>query len=196
MYLVATYGVRRQQVSDLLLADIDWRERTIDFAAHKGGKAIHHTLTQSVAEALADYLWTERPTSDCEYVFLRQTSPYLRLGPPAITAVVRSRMARCGLPRRGPHALRHTFATRLLQAGESVKARQLTTGFHYISVPNIFGEIQKTRHRPGASAVEFVYRGSIVGHTDIVASNEQIRSSMQPLTVPMLVFLWSFYLAL
>ena len=36
VYLLAAYGVRRGQVSALRLADIDWRERTIGFAAHKG----------------------------------------------------------------------------------------------------------------------------------------------------------------
>ena len=37
--LLATYGVRRGQISALRLADIDWHEKTIRFAAHKGGKA-------------------------------------------------------------------------------------------------------------------------------------------------------------
>src|SRR6185436_20501292 len=78
VYLLATYGVRREQVSALRLADIDWYKRTIDFAAHKGGKAVHHVLTETIAEALAHYLRHERPTSDCDYVFLRQRSPHLR----------------------------------------------------------------------------------------------------------------------
>src|SRR3954452_17644264 len=61
VYLLATYGVRRAQVSALQLTEIDWRERTIDFAVHKGGKRVHHILTQAVAEALALYLRDERP---------------------------------------------------------------------------------------------------------------------------------------
>ncbi len=145
VYLLATYGVRRQQVSDLQFVDIDWRERTIDFAAHKGGKAIHHILTQSVAEALADYLWTERPTSDCEYVFLRQTSPHLRLGPFAVTSLVRLRMARCGLPPRGPHSLRHTFATRLLRAGESVKAIADLLGHRSLDAVAVYAKVDFAR---------------------------------------------------
>ncbi len=64
VYLLATYGVRRAQVSALRLEDIDWIERTIVFAAHKGGKAVQHVLTDAVAESLADYLRNERPRSD------------------------------------------------------------------------------------------------------------------------------------
>ncbi len=145
VYLLATYGVRRQQVSALQFADLDWRERTIDFAAHKGGKAIHHILTQSVAEALADYLWTERPISDCDYVFLRQTSPHLRLGPFAITSLVRLRMTRCGLPQRGPHSLRHTFATRLLRAGESVKAIADLLGHRSLDAVAVYAKVDYAR---------------------------------------------------
>ncbi len=150
VYLLATYGVRRAQVSDLQLKDIDWRERTIDFAAHKGGKAIHHLLTPSVAEALADYLWTERPTSDCDYVFLRYISPHLQLSPKAITALVGLRMTHCGLPRRGPHALRHTFATRLLRAGESVKAIADLLGHRSLDAVAVYAKVDYARLLEGA----------------------------------------------
>ncbi|MCP4005549.1 MAG: tyrosine-type recombinase/integrase, partial [bacterium] len=119
--LLATYGVRRAQVSALQLTDIDWHQRTIVFAAHKGGKAIHHVLTEAVAEALGEYLSKERPTNDCDYVFLRHSRPHVRLSPAAISTMVGARTRRCGLPSH-PHAFRHAFATRLLRAGQPVKA--------------------------------------------------------------------------
>ncbi len=112
--LLATYGARRHQVSALQLTDIDWHARTIIFAAHKGGKSVHHDLTKAVAQALAEYLRKERPRSDCDYVFLRQIHPHVRLGPGAVADVVRNRMKRCGLPPRGPHALRHYPACRII----------------------------------------------------------------------------------
>lgn len=121
VHLLASYGVRRGQISALLLGDVDWQERTIDFAAHKGGKAVRHALTSAVAMVLAEYLHDERPPIDCPDVFLRQRRPWQRLSPTAITGVVRARMTCCGLPPRGPHALRHAFATRLLRAGQPVK---------------------------------------------------------------------------
>lgn len=145
LYLLATYGVRREQVSALRLEDIDWYDRTIRFAAHKRGKAVHHVLTQSVAESLADYLRHERPSSDCEHVFLRQRRPYLRLGPTAITSRVRQRMVRCGLPPRGPHALRHSFATRLLQAGQPVKAIADLLGHRSLATISVYAKVNYAR---------------------------------------------------
>ena len=145
VYLLATYGVRRQQISALRLVDIDWHQRTIDFAAHKGGKAVHHSLTQSVAQALADYLRHERPSSDCGYVFLRHPSPHLRLGPVAVSALVRSRMERCGLPSRGPHALRHTFGTRLLRAGKSMKTIADLLGHRSLDAVAVYAKVDHAR---------------------------------------------------
>ena len=145
VYLLATYGVRRAQVSVLQLTDIDWRERTIDFAAHKGGKSIHHILTEAVAEALALYLRHERPASDCPYVFLRQNSPHLQLGPLAISSLMRARMVRCGLPPRGPHTLRHAFATRLLRAGQPVKAIADLLGHRSLDAVAVYAKVDYAR---------------------------------------------------
>lgn len=150
VYLLATYGVRRGQVSALQLADIDWHEKTIDFAAHKGGKAVQHTLTQTVAESLADYLRNDRPISDCDYVFLRQRPPYLRLGPRAISTMVRSRMVRFGLPPRGPHTLRHAFATRLLRAGQPVKAIADLLGHRSLEAVAVYAKVDHARLLEGA----------------------------------------------
>ncbi|MCP4065820.1 MAG: tyrosine-type recombinase/integrase [Gammaproteobacteria bacterium] len=143
--LLATYGARRAQVSALQLTDIDWHERTIDFAAHKGGKAIHHVLTDAVAQALGEYLNKERPTSDCDYVFLRQIRPYVRLSPGAITAMVGARTQRCGLPTWHPHAFRHAFATRLLRAGQPVKAIADLLGHRSFDAVSIYAKVDFAR---------------------------------------------------
>jgi len=145
VYMLATYGVRREQISSLRLADIDWCERTIVFAAHKGGKAIHHDLTETVAECLADYLRHERPVSDCEYAFVRQIWPYVQLSPKAVTWLVKSRAMRCGLSSCSPHRLRHAFATRLLRAGESVKAIADLLGHRSLAAVAIYAKVDDVR---------------------------------------------------
>lgn len=145
IYLLAVYGVRRSQVSDLQLADIDWRERTIDFKAHKGGKAVRHSLTPAVAQALALYLRHGRPASDCAHIFLRQRLPHVQLNPVAISSLVRARMVRCGLPPRGPHALRHAFATRLLRAGQSIKSIADLLGHRSLDAVAIYAKVDYAR---------------------------------------------------
>ena len=143
--LLVTYGVRRQQVSTLQLSDIDWREHRIGFAAHKRGKAIHHELTARVAQSLAEYLRYERPSSDCAYVFLRHHPPHERLSPRAISPVVRARMLRCGLPPFYPHVLRHTFATRLLRAGQPVKTIADLLGHRSLTSVAIYAKVDIDR---------------------------------------------------
>lgn len=137
-------------MSALRLTDIDWQERTIDFAAHKGGKAVQHILTQKVAESLADYLRNERPASDCPYVFLRQNAPHLRLGPMAISSLVRWRMRRCGLPPQGPHTFRHAFATRLLRSGQPVKVIADLLGHQSLDAVAVYAKVDFARLLEGA----------------------------------------------
>jgi integrase len=143
--LLSTYGVRRSQVSALQFEHIDWLEGTVLFAAHKGGKAIHHDLTQAAAESLADYLRNERPASNCDYVFLRQRPPYVRLNPAAVSAMVRARMERCGLPPRYPHSFRHAFATRVLRSGQPVKTIADLLGHRSLEAVAIYAKVDHAR---------------------------------------------------
>ena len=145
LWLLATYGVRRFQVAALELSDIDWHERTIRFVAHKGGKRVQHVLTAPVAHALAEYLVRERPAGDTGVVFLQYIRPHRPLGPEGITTVVSKRARRCGLPQTGPHALRHTFATRLLRAGSSVKAIADLLGHRTLCAVSVYAKVDVTR---------------------------------------------------
>jgi integrase len=143
--LLASYGARRGQVSALQLGDIDWGERTIELAAHKGGKAVRHALIPAVAEALALYLRDERPESASKCVFLRHRKPHEQLSPGAITAMVQLRMVERGLPPLGPHALRHTFATRLLRSGQPVKTIADLLGHRSLASVGIYAKVDVPR---------------------------------------------------
>lgn len=145
VWLLASYGVRRSQVSALQLADIDWQERTIRFAAHKGGKAIQHVLTDPVAHALAEYLARERPVSESGHVFVQYIRPHVRLAPDAITRVVSVRAQRCGLPPLSPHVLRHAFATRLLRAGQPIKAIADLLGHRSLGAVSVYAKVDWAR---------------------------------------------------
>jgi integrase len=122
LLLLATYGVRCGQVVALRLRDLDWEGRRIRFRPHKGGKPVLHSLTASVATALARYL-DARPRVPVNEVFLRARPPYLPLDSGAAGAAIRVRLSQAGLVDgpRGTHAFRHAFATRVLRSGQPLK---------------------------------------------------------------------------
>ena len=91
------------------------------------------------------FLSRERPAGDGDAVFLQYVRPHVRLGPEAITAVVSVRAQRCGLPQTSPHVLRHTFATRLLRAGQPIKAIADCLGHRTLSAVSVYAKVDVTR---------------------------------------------------
>ena len=92
-------------------------------AAGKNRRERQLPLPQRIGEAIAAYLKAGRPASICRSLFLRHTVP---VGTPITTHIVRDTIrracARVGIlpPRAGPHALRHTAATRMVNRGASL----------------------------------------------------------------------------
>ena len=144
LQLLYTYGVRGGQVRHLQLADIHWSKNQILFRALKRGKDSLLPLTEDVGKSLLDYLKKARPKRVCSYVFLTSCAPYHRLDQSStISKIVCSYIvkARIDAPCKGSHALRHCFATRMVQAGHPLKSvadvlghRRLSTTFIYTKV--------------------------------------------------------------
>jgi integrase len=146
VFLLACYGVRCGQVSALRLEDIDWRARTVLFRAHKRGKAIQHELLPAVADALVRYLRTERPDGgDDEFVFVRMPAPHCRSSPGAIAHTLRRCMCRASLQPRGPQSLRHSFASRLLRFGQSLKTIADLLGHRSLDAVAIYAKVDRAR---------------------------------------------------
>jgi len=142
--LLYTYGVRGGQVRALQLQDIQWRQGRICFRSHKGGKEVMVPLTDQVGEALLEYLRHGRPDAPYQEVFLTAHAPIRPMQNPSIlSGLVGHRMVQVGVsgPRKGSHAFRHRFATRMLQRGQSLKTiadllghRHMNTTFIYTKV--------------------------------------------------------------
>jgi integrase/recombinase XerD len=145
VFLLAVYGVRSVQVSGIRLEDIDWRARTIQFRAHKGGKSILHELVPAIAATLVRYLRDERPYSDDPFVFVRKRSPHSRLSPAALKPVLAACIHRSGLPQCSAHSLRHAFASRLLRHGQSLKTIADLLGHRSFSAVSIYAKVDHPR---------------------------------------------------
>jgi integrase/recombinase XerD len=117
-------GLRAGEVAAITLDDIDWRAGTLAIPTSKGRRGTRMPLPAQVATALADYLRCGRPPTAERAVFVHHRAPRGARGEASLIRIaVRRAYARAGLDPRltGTHVLRHTAATRLLQAGASMK---------------------------------------------------------------------------
>jgi integrase/recombinase XerD len=122
--LLAIYGFRCSEVTQLRLEDIDWENTTLNLRRAKGSKPQKFPLSQTVAEAIIYNLKEVRPKgSSCREVFLCTTAPYRPLSNAAIYRLVSHRLNSLdvSIKHRGPHSLRHACATHLINEGLSLK---------------------------------------------------------------------------
>jgi integrase/recombinase XerD len=119
---LADLGLRSSEVVRLSLDDIDWQAGTIRITLGKGRRADVLPLPGATGEAIADYLLHERPKTTCRQIFVRHVAP---LGEPVgrrvVQKAVHAAYHRLGWDRTRVHILRHTLATRLVNAGTPMK---------------------------------------------------------------------------
>ncbi len=142
--LLYTYGVRGGQVRALRLADINWAQNQILFKASKYGKDSLLPLTDEVGEGLLDYLQNSRPAYSYPHVFLTSRAPYHPLPhSSSLSAIVDRRIRAAGIqiPRKGAHAFRHCFATRMLQKDHSLKAIADVLGHRHLGTTFIYTKV-------------------------------------------------------
>ena len=117
-------GLRRNEVANLLLDDIDWHSGVIRLSAGKGRRTNELPLPVDVGEAIVAYLKKGRPATPERRVFVRHCHPLgTAVTGSAVGAVIRRSFKRAGLqlPSYGSHILRHTVATHMIQQGVSIK---------------------------------------------------------------------------
>ena len=143
LMLLAIYGMRSGEVASLQLAHVDWRKRGIHVFRLKRRQPQVYPLIQSVAEALSRYIDTVRPKSPHQEIFLGLHSPQRPLTGGAMHNVVSRRFLALGIsvPRRGPHALRHACATRLIGEGLTLKEIGDHLGHRSTSATSIYAKV-------------------------------------------------------
>jgi site-specific recombinase XerD len=115
-------GLRSAEIAGLRLDDIDWQVGTITLRRTKGRRDDVMPLPASTGQAIANYLWHERPKTLHRMLFARRLAPCEQLiGPDLVRKTIRQAFARAGLPYTRSHLLRHTMANRLLASGSSLK---------------------------------------------------------------------------
>ena len=108
-------GLRRSELAQLRLADIDWRAGEV-VVRGKGGREDRLPLPCDVGEAIAGYLRRGRPVSDRREVFLRARAPFDPIASGTVASTVRRACRRAGVAEVGSHRLRHTAACEMVAA--------------------------------------------------------------------------------
>ncbi len=117
-------GLRSCEVAALRLDDIDWKNGTLTVRLGKAQRSDVLPLPSITGQAIAEYLHKARPVTESRAVFVRHRAPlHVPVNASVIRSVVRQAAARSGLTDRlhGPHRLRHSAATRMLNGGATLK---------------------------------------------------------------------------
>lgn len=126
LLLAARYGMRPSDIRQLSLDHINWRSLQITLPQAKTGQLLVLPLLPEVAEALIAYLRHGRPQTEFRNVFVRHLAPHEPFtSNNNLPTIFREALRRAGLDqrpgRKGLYLLRHTLASRLLRAGNSIK---------------------------------------------------------------------------
>lgn len=123
LMLLSIYGMRRGEVVALRLDQVDWAGRKLHVFRLKRRQPQVYPLLPTVAEALARYIDTVRPRTSAPEIFLGLHAPQRPLTPAALFDFVNRKFKALEIEakHRGPHALRHACAARLVAQGLSFK---------------------------------------------------------------------------
>lgn len=141
--LLSIYGMRRGEVVSLRLDQVDWRNRRLRIFRSKRRQPQEYPLLPSVAEALARYIDNIRPQTSHPQIFIGLRSPRRPLAPSSVYDIVRPRFDALGIQvaHRGPHALRHACATRLMAEGMTLKEIGDHLGHRSLSATGIYAKV-------------------------------------------------------
>jgi integrase/recombinase XerD len=123
LLLLATYGLRGNEVVRLRLDDIEWRNDVFHVRRRKAGNSSSYPLSAAVGEAILAYLQEVRRTSPHREVFLILHAPYTPLAAGSLHTQVKYYFGLAGIrvARPGTHSFRYSCAQRLFEQGMPLK---------------------------------------------------------------------------
>ena len=148
-------GLRRSELLQLKVADIDSQRMVLRIEQGKGQKDRYVMLSPRLLAILRDW-W--RVSRSRRWLF-----PGDRPGDPITTRAVnracRKAHRRCGVPKPvTPHSLRHAFAVHLLEAGTDVRTIQWLLGHRRLATTARYLAVATTRVGATASPLDWLPR--------------------------------------
>lgn len=137
--LLYSCGLRVSELTGLNVGAVDRHERLVRVLG-KGNKERLVPVGKQALKALEDYLEERAHPSRDEPLFLNNRGG--RLTPRSVQRNLKKHLLTAGLPTDStPHALRHTFATHLLDAGADLRAIQELLGHASLSTTQKYTKV-------------------------------------------------------
>ena len=131
-------GMRREELMNLKLSDIDSSRMVIRINLGKGNKSRDALLAVNTLTLLREYYRIFRP-KPLVYVFESRSNPGQPYSPTSIAKIVSRAAEHEGITKKvHPHSLRHAFATHMLERGTNLKVIQKLLGHSSLSSTMIY----------------------------------------------------------
>jgi len=132
LLLASRLGLRSSDIAGLQFANLDWDKNILCLSQYKTKREIELLLLTDVGEAIINYVKYGRAASRSQNVFLSACAPYRPVNRliinGAISRIIKSSKVSIQNRKFGPHAMRHTLASQLLQNGITLPVISETLG--------------------------------------------------------------------
>ncbi len=146
--LLYATGMRVSELAGLNLSDIDYSRKLLKVTG-KGNKQRMLPYGDAAAKALNEYIRAGRPklVNDTSPEALLLTSRGKRVGVRQLYSLVANLLAQTATGPAGPHTLRHSAATHLLDHGADLRAVQEILGHSSLATTQIYTHVSVERLR-------------------------------------------------
>ena len=135
--LLYSTGIRRNELINLKLQDIDSKRMLIKIHDAKGGKERITLLSEKMLTQLRTYFKNYRPKI---YLFEGQKGGQYTAA--SVLKIVNTAGRKAGIKTKvSPHIIRHSFATHLLESGTSIRFIQQLLGHNSIKTTEIYTNV-------------------------------------------------------
>jgi site-specific recombinase XerD len=135
--LLYSSGLRRSELLNLTLTDIDSKRMVITIRNAKGNKDRTTVLSPSLLKELQAYYKAYRPV---KYLF--ESPKGSQYSASSVLNIIAAAAIKAGIPKKvTPHMLRHSFATHLLENGTDIRHIQLLLGHSSTKTTEIYTHV-------------------------------------------------------
>jgi len=136
--LIYSAGLRRSEIRELMIGDIDTKRKTIFIRKAKGRKDRHTVISPELFGLMQEYIKEKQPK---RYLF-EGNKTGTRYSYTSMSRVLKNAARRSGIRRRVHlHMLRHSFATHLLEDGYDIRYVQELMGHVSLKTTQIYTHI-------------------------------------------------------